>query len=105
MYYANLGTRHHSDLSAVSVLVSLPVERQRGGAEPTNPQSQLSSALPELISAIASLPVCSGFFLAPFAGLSTSAMLYRAVLLSRSTAHAWNDCAFPDVGYSLLRKQ
>ena len=26
-------------------------------------------------------------------------MLYRAVLLSLSTAHAWNDCAFPDVGY------
>ena len=73
VYYANLGTRHHSDLSAVSVLVSLLVERQRqrGGAEPTNPQSQLSSALPELISAIASLPMCSGFFLAPFAGLST----------------------------------
>jgi predicted NBD/HSP70 family sugar kinase len=27
-------------------------------------------------------------------------MLYRALLLALATAHAWNDCAFPDaVGY------
>ena len=26
-------------------------------------------------------------------------MLYRALLLALATAHAWNECAFPDVGY------
>jgi predicted NBD/HSP70 family sugar kinase len=26
-------------------------------------------------------------------------MLYRGLLLALATAHAWNDCAFPDVGY------
>ena len=26
-------------------------------------------------------------------------MLYRALLLTLATAHAWNECAFPDVGY------
>ena len=26
-------------------------------------------------------------------------MLYRALVLALATAHAWNDCAFPDVGY------
>ena len=29
-------------------------------------------------------------------------MLYRALLLALATAHAWNDCAFPDVGYFAL---
>ena len=26
-------------------------------------------------------------------------MLYRALVLALATTHAWNDCAFPDVGY------
>ena len=26
-------------------------------------------------------------------------MLYRALLLALATAHAWNECAFPDVDY------
>ena len=26
-------------------------------------------------------------------------MLYRGLLLALATTHAWNDCAFPDVGY------
>ena len=29
----------------------------------------------------------------------TEPMLYRGLLLALATAHAWNDCAFPDVGY------
>ena len=29
-------------------------------------------------------------------------MLNRALLLALATAHAWNDCAFPDVGYFAL---
>lgn len=32
-------------------------------------------------------------------GLSISAMLYLALLLALSSAHAWNDCAFPEMGY------
>ena len=26
-------------------------------------------------------------------------MLYRGLVLALATTHAWNDCAFPDVGY------
>ena len=32
-------------------------------------------------------------------GGGSSSMLYRGLVLALAATHAWNDCAFPDVGY------